>query len=88
MRSSRIVLLLAAFVGVLALGIWLGGHPEKLPKPVRDLLVDDNRALRAEVIDTIEDNFYKPVDDSKLEDASLKGVVESLHDRFSHYLTP
>ena len=40
------------------------------------------------MIDTIEDNFYRHVDESKLEDASLKGVVDSLDDRFSHYLTP
>ena len=49
---------------------------------------DEDRALRAELIDTIEDNFYKPVNEQKLDDASLKGIVESLDDRFSHYLTP
>ena len=85
---TRILSLIAALLVTLAAGIWLGGHPENLPDPVRDLLVDDNRALKAEVIDTIEDNFYRPVKESRLEDASLKGVVESLDDRFSHYLTP
>ena len=50
--------------------------------------MDDDSALRAEVIDSIEDNFYRQVDESKLEDASLKGIVDSLNDRFSHYLTP
>ena len=69
-------------------GIWLGGHPEPLPGPMRDTFVEEDRALRAEVIDTIEDNFYKPVDESKLDDASLKGIVESLDDPYSHYLTP
>ena len=88
MRPPRVLLIAAALIAVLAAGIWLGGHPENLPGPVRDALVDDNRALRAEVLDTIEDNFYRPVDESKLEDASLKGVVDSLNDRFSHYLTP
>jgi carboxyl-terminal processing protease len=87
-RTSRVILLVVALVGALGAGIWLGGHPEHLPDPVRDLLVDDDRALRAEVIDTIEDNFYRPVDETRLEDASLKGVVSSLNDRFSHYLTP
>jgi carboxyl-terminal processing protease len=85
---SRVLSIVAAFVAVLAAGIWLGGHPEHLPSPVRDLLVDDDRALRAELIDTIEGNFYRPVDDDKLREASLKGMVESLNDRFSHYLTP
>jgi len=86
--TSRILSLIAAVLVTLAAGIWLGGHPENLPDPIRDLLVDDDRALRAEVIDTIEDNFYRPVKESRLEDASLKGVVDSLDDKFSHYLTP
>jgi carboxyl-terminal processing protease len=84
----RALLLVAAALVLLAAGIYLGGHPSTLPDPVADLLVDDNRALRAEVIDMIEDNFYKPVDDSKLDDASLKGIVESLEDPYSHYFTP
>ena len=88
MGTSRILSLIAALLVTLAAGIWLGGHPENLPDPIRDALVDDDRALRAEVIDTIEDNFYRPVKESRLEDASLKGVVDSLDDKFSHYLTP
>ena len=88
MGTSRILSLIAALLVTLAAGIWLGGHPENLPDPVRDALVDDYRALRAELIDSIEDNFYRPVKASSLEDASLKGVVDSLNDRFSHYLTP
>jgi carboxyl-terminal processing protease len=84
----RALLLIAGVLVVLTAGIYLGGHPSALPDPVRDALVDEDRALRAEVIDTIEDNFYKPVDDSKLDDASLKGIVESLRDPYSHYFTP
>jgi carboxyl-terminal processing protease len=76
-----------ALVALLA-GLWAGGHPKSLPEPVRDAFVEDDRALRAEVIDTIEDNFYKKVDEEKLRDASLKGMVRSLGDPFSHYLTP
>jgi carboxyl-terminal processing protease len=86
--SPRILAILVAALALLTAGIWLGGHPENLPDPVRDLLVDDDRALKAELIDTIRDNFYRSVDESKLEDASLKGMVDSLDDRFSHYLTP
>jgi carboxyl-terminal processing protease len=73
----------------LCAGLWFGGHPENLPDPVRDVFVDDpDRAVRAELIDMVEKNFYKPVDEKKLQDASLRAIVESLNDRYSHYLPP
>ncbi|HKP20018.1 MAG TPA: S41 family peptidase [Thermoleophilaceae bacterium] len=71
----------------LAVGLWLGGHPGDLPGPIRDTFVKEDRAVRAEIIDAIEGSFYKPVKESKLEDASLKGIVESLDDPYSSYLT-
>jgi carboxyl-terminal processing protease len=85
-RSAVVAFLCAVFA--LFVGIWLGGHPENLPGALQDAFVDEDRALRAEVIDTIEDNFYRKVDEEKLDDASLKGIVDSLQDPFSHYLTP
>jgi carboxyl-terminal processing protease len=80
---------LAAITALVALvaGLWLGGHPNDLPGPVRDAFVQEDRALRAEIIDSIEDNYYKPVNETKLDDASLKGIVESLDDPYSTYLT-
>jgi carboxyl-terminal processing protease len=85
-RSALVAFLCAVFA--LFVGIWLGGHPERLPGPIQDALVEEDQALRAEVIDSIEQNFYKRVDEESLEDASMKGIVESLNDPFSHYLTP
>jgi carboxyl-terminal processing protease len=86
MRNGGIAALCALVA--LAAGLWLGGHPESLPGPVRDAFVQEDRAMRAEIIDSIEHNFYKPVNEKKLDDASLKGIVESLDDPYSHYLTP
>jgi carboxyl-terminal processing protease len=77
----------SAFLALL-LGIFLGGHPDVLPEGVRDAFVEEDHALRAEIIDKIEDNFYKPVEEEELEEASLRGIVESLDDPYSHYLTP
>jgi carboxyl-terminal processing protease len=85
--SRGVAAALSALIA-LVVGLWLGGHPADLPGPVRDAFVQEDRALRAELVDTIEDNFYKPVDERKLDDASLKGIVESLDDPYSHYLTP
>jgi carboxyl-terminal processing protease len=81
----------ATVVAVAALligGIWLGGHPESLPGPLRDALVTDDRGLRAELQDAIQDDFYRHVDDGQIEQGSLKGMVQGLDDRFSNYLTP
>jgi len=86
MRNGGIAALCALVA--LVVGLWLGGHPESLPGPLRDAFVQEDRAMRAEIIDSIEDNFYKPVDKEKLDDASLKGIVESLEDPYSHYLSP
>jgi carboxyl-terminal processing protease len=82
------VIVLACSVLALAAGIYLGGHPSTLPGPIRDNFVDEDRAVRSEIEETIRDNFYKPVDESKLDDASLRGIVESLEDPYSRYITP
>ena len=79
---------IAAAAALLIGGIWLGGHPESLPDQLRDAFVVDDRGLRAELQDKIQDDFYKPVDDQQIEQGSLKGMVEGLDDRFSNYLTP
>ena len=73
---------------VLTGGIWLGGHPEALPAGVRDALVENGPAVRADLIDTIQSHYYKPVSKAKLEEESLKGMVASLNDPYSRYFSP
>lgn len=85
MRAPTLIL---ALLLVLAGGIWLGGHPDVLPRPLQDALVDPGPATRAEVIRTIQDHYYQPVSKRKLEDASLKGIVASLNDPYSRYFNP
>jgi carboxyl-terminal processing protease len=85
--SRGVLAALSALIALMA-GLWLGGHPEGLPGPVRDVFVQEDRALRAEIVDSIEDNFYKPVNEDKLDEQSLKGIVDALDDPYSHYLTP
>src|SRR3954453_5754523 len=69
-------------------GIWLGGHPEALPGFARDALVEEGPAVRANLIDTIQEHYYKPVSKSKLEEESLRGMVASLKDPYSRYFSP
>src|SRR3954469_14853008 len=85
MRAAAVVL---GVLLVLTGGIWLGGHPEALPGGVRDALVEEGPAVRADLIDTIQEHYYKPVSKSKLEEESLRGMVASLRDPYSRYFSP
>ena len=84
----QLILTIAAIVAAVGVGLFLGGNPKYLPQEFRDIFVEDDRAVRAEIVDAIEDGFYKDVDEDELNQASYKGMVRSLNDRFSHYLTP
>ncbi len=60
-EGGRIAALVVALVVVLCAGIWLGGHPAKLPDFVRDRFVDASAGLNVEATELIEDNYYRPV---------------------------
>jgi carboxyl-terminal processing protease len=79
---------LAAIVATLCLGMYLGGHPSDLPGFLQDAFVEDTATLNSEAVNVIEDNFIQQVGRNQLENASLAGMVRSLHNRFSHYFTP
>ena len=84
--------LAAALAAVLCAGIWLGGHPAKLPEFLRDRLVGEGAGLNLEATEMIEDNYYRPVGSDELTNASLQGMVRELRrhhgDRFSDYFSP
>jgi carboxyl-terminal processing protease len=84
----KLILTIAAIVGALCLGLFLGGNPRYLPTEISDIFVEDHRAIRAEILDEIDDSFYKEVDEDELDQASYKALVRRLDDRFSHYFTP
>ena len=76
-------------LGLLALGIWLGGHPDALPSPVRNALVSDNDAAAYdEAADIIQEDYYRKVDRKQLLNKALGSAVDSLDDRFSAYFDP
>jgi carboxyl-terminal processing protease len=84
----RALAALAAILATLAAGMYLGGHPADLPEFLRDAFVEESASLNSEAVDLIEDNFYRDVPRSQLENSSLQGMVRSLESRFSHYFTP
>ena len=91
-RASRQLLnaalaLLAALALVLCL--WLGGHPEHLPGFLRSAFVADHQTrVVDEAIQRIQHDYYRPIPTSRLTNSSISGLIASLGDRFSHYLTP
>ncbi|HSS04093.1 MAG TPA: S41 family peptidase [Solirubrobacterales bacterium] len=92
MRAARTLGLVAALLAMLAAGLWLGGHPAKMPPALRDFFVDDSAGLTAEATELIEDNYYRPVSQHQLTNSSLQGMVRGLRlryrDRFSDYFSP
>jgi carboxyl-terminal processing protease len=91
-RAARTLGLAAALVAMLAAGLWIGGHPAKMPPVLRELFVDESAGLTAEASEEIEDNYYRRVSQGELTDSSLQGMVRGLrrryHDRFSDYFSP
>ncbi|HEX7279133.1 MAG TPA: S41 family peptidase [Solirubrobacterales bacterium] len=92
MRAPRAVAFVVALVVVLAAGIWLGGHPRALPDPLRDVFVSEPAGVVGEAAEAIEDNYYRPVGEKELGNASLQGMVRELRrrhgDRFTEYFSP
>jgi carboxyl-terminal processing protease len=84
----RALAALGAVLATLAVGMYIGGHPASLPGFLRDAFVDESASLNSEAVNLIEDNFYRKVPDSQLQNSSLEGMVRSLRSRFSRYFTP
>jgi carboxyl-terminal processing protease len=84
--------LTVALLAILGAGIWIGGHPAKLPPLMRDFFVDDAAGINVEATELIQDNYYRQVDQAELTNSSLQGMVRGLrlryHDRFSDYFSP
>jgi carboxyl-terminal processing protease len=87
---KRLTYVLAAMLPILlVVGVWWGGHPEDLPSFARSgLEAHAETRVVDEAIERIADDYYRPVSASSLANASVAGAVASLHDRFSHYLSP
>ncbi|QEC47760.1 S41 family peptidase [Baekduia soli] len=74
---------------ILVAGIWLGGHPDRLPGFARDAFVGDgDTRVVKEAIDDVHDSYYREIPRKELANDSIKGIVASLGDRFSNYFSP
>jgi carboxyl-terminal processing protease len=91
-RLGRIAASVVVLLAVLAGGLWLGGHPAKLPSAVSEVFVDGNAGLNVEATEAIEENYFREVSPDELTNSSLQGMVRGLRrrykDRFSDYFSP
>ena len=82
-----------AAVVFLCAGLWLGGHPGKLPGSLRDVFVDQTASLSGEAAEIIESDYYRDVPSDQVRNGSIAGMVQALRrhnkeDRFSQYYDP
>ncbi len=87
-RQPVFAVLALLLPALLAAGIWLGGHPEDLPGFARRAFVANrNTRVVNEALGRMVKDYYRPLSEAQLSNASIAGAVASLGDRFSHYLT-
>jgi len=78
-----------AALALLALGVWLGGHPSWMPGGLRHAFVQRSEGgYMQRVLDLVARDYYREVNISKLVNAGLSGAVASLDDPYSHYYSP
>jgi carboxyl-terminal processing protease len=90
-RRNPVALVLAALIPlVLLFGIWVGGHSDVLPGPVRDALTDSDDDFRVieTALERVHDDYYREVPRDQLANWAIDGAVGKLRDQFSAYLSP
>ncbi len=91
LKRQPIFAVLAVLLPVLllVLGIWLGGHPSKLPGFMRNAFVANHETqVVGEAIERVSHDYYRPVSKDSLASSSIGGMVSSLKDPYSTYLSP
>jgi carboxyl-terminal processing protease len=88
-RTTRVLAGVACAIVVLALGLYLGGHPGWMPSGLRSAFVQSTEGdYMQHILDLVDRDYFRRVNISKLANAGLTGAVASLHDPYSHYYTP
>lgn len=88
-RQPLLAILALLLPVLLIVGLWLGGHPSKLPGFVRDIFVANHDTLAVgEAIERVSRDYYRPVPKGALASSSIAGMISSLHDPYSTYLSP
>lgn len=92
----RAFVALGALALALFLGIWIGGHPDNLPGPFQNALIETElgpaESAGDQAAGVIERKYFRPTDPGEVTNSSIRGMVARLRnqydDRFSHYFDP
>ena len=82
-------MLFVAGLLVLAIGVTIGGHPSWLPGSLRGVFEEDSGgSLVNQAMDTLAQDYYRPLNRGQLLNKGIGGMVASLGDPYSHYYDP
>lgn len=96
-RAFKVSLIILAVFFAFFAGLYTGGHYYRLsflfaamPDGVRSALFPGDNLLQVirEADNILEEGYYRPVDSQTLENGALEGLVGSLADPYSVYLSP
>lgn len=89
LSAVRVAVVTVAVLLLLAIGIWLGGHPSWMPSGLRSAFVNDSGSrLMQDVVSLLQRDYYRPVSPNQLVNKGISGAVASLDDPYSHYFNP
>lgn len=86
---------MALVIASLLAGIWIGGHPDNLTGPVRNLVAGagaGSDTATDQAAELIGEKYFRETDPDLVEDSAIRGMISKLRkqyeDRFSHYFNP
>ena len=84
----RLILPAVLVLVALCAGMWLGGHPDRMPGFAQNAFVDSGNVRVAEALGVLQRRYYREVPRQKVDEAALHAAVDSLGDQYSNYLSP
>lgn len=92
MRALRLVIVVLlvslGFLGGYFAGWFLHGENTVRLSPTQHTSAREAGRLQQKIIEELQGRYYRPVDVDKLSQAGLNGMLESLNDPYTAYLTP
>lgn len=83
----RYLIVILGIFAALIVGVRIGANPDTpVVGKLKDVVAPDRTTIPADQVQTlIENDFYRKVSPAGLTDGSIKGMVRSLKDPYSHY---